>query len=105
MSDKPYDEYADKVVSDLRLYSNFEYSYVGDSMASVELRINLLDRELRSLLADAWLSGLAYSLNLIEGKKEKRYPWEVRLRDAPKTFTGGKMAEPLHYEADDVQPI
>jgi hypothetical protein len=72
MSDKPYDEYVDKVVSDLRLHSNFEYSYVDGSMTSVELRVNLLDRELRSLLADAWLSGLAYSLNLIEGKKEPK---------------------------------
>jgi hypothetical protein len=38
---------------------------------------------------------LAYSLELIEPKP---WPWEVRLREEPKTFGGGRMQEPILYE-------
>jgi hypothetical protein len=71
MSDKPYDEYVDRAVSglvpSLTIVSQLRGKIVGE-----EKHFSLSERDLRSLLADAWLAGLAYSLNLIEGEKERR---------------------------------
>jgi hypothetical protein len=92
----PYDEYADRVTREVGQNEGVWRELGGYSITEFALR---------SLLADAWLSGLGYSLNLIEGKKEKRGLLSYRIHDAPKVFTGGKMIEPFHYGADDVQPI
>ena len=79
MTDKPYDEYVDRVLS--------KYSFL----------ITLAPEVLRSLLADAWLAGLAYSLDLIE--EETKSPLRARLRDGPKKFEGGgKMQETIIWE-------
>lgn len=61
MTDKPYDEYVDRV-----LLKIFEYPQ-GQAYPDKEF-LNTL----RAALTDAWLSGLAYSINLIEEEKEKR---------------------------------
>jgi len=54
MTDKPYDEYVDKAV-DKAVRSG-----------------GLVDVNFKSYLVDAWLAGLAYSLDLIAEEKEKR---------------------------------
>lgn len=79
----PYDEYVSKVLSEIDALPNHK------SMSRTTFG---------EYLADAWMAGLAHSLNLIEGENEKRFPWEVRLHDAPKVFSGGKMQEPIIYE-------
>jgi hypothetical protein len=60
--DKPYAEYVDRTVRNQKIcdegWSEDFYEFSGS--------------QLRALLADAWLSGLAYSLNLVEGEKERR---------------------------------
>ena len=49
---------------------HFETTWYG--MDPLEDWTTIRRTELRGLLTDAWLSGLAYSLNLVEGEKEKR---------------------------------
>ena len=71
LSDHPYDEYVDRVLSKMLTWQ--QVSYVNKRVVFSESCVgNLSVRELRTLLADAWLAGLAYSLNLIEGEKERR---------------------------------
>ena len=66
MTGNPYDEYVEQKLSEI----NFEKTWYGDG--PIEDWTTIRRTELESLLADAWLSGLAYSLNLVEGEKEKR---------------------------------
>ena len=61
MTDKPYDEYVNRV-----LLKIFEYPQ-GQAYPDKEF-LNTL----RAALTDAWLAGLAYSLNLVEGEKGRR---------------------------------
>ena len=66
MTGNPYDEYLTRVMSKID-------DHPDDWVYPLEDRRALLNlRDVRGLLADAWLSGLAYSLNLVEGEKEKR---------------------------------
>ena len=69
MTGKPYDEYLTRVVASLKWLP--EVHPLG-MLDIPEFWVELESKELRSLLADAWLSGLAYSLNLIEEEKGKR---------------------------------
>ena len=92
MTDAPYNDYVDKVIlSQVPNCEGYERSYYDFS-----------DVELRSLLADAWMDGLAYSLELIEPEPispEDASVLQVRLRDEPKSFQGGtKMTVPILYE-------
>jgi hypothetical protein len=67
MIDKPYDEYSGKVIKNLLTWQ--QVGYINRKVVFSESCVgNLSVRELRGLLADAWLAGLAYSLNLIEGE-------------------------------------
>jgi hypothetical protein len=84
----------DKVLSGLSPTLTIQYVDHG-RLVKEEDHITLPLRELRALLTNAWMAGLAYSLELIEPKP---WPWEVRLREEPKTFEGGKMQEPILYE-------
>ncbi len=71
MTDKPYDEYVDQKLSKILTWQ--QVSYIGNKIVFSEACVgNLSVRELRGLLTDAWLAGLAYSLNLIETEKTKR---------------------------------
>jgi hypothetical protein len=65
MTGKPYDEYVNRIVNKL--------CWVHPCFGIQDHLVpGTTPEDMRALLADAWLSGLAYSLNLIEGKKEKR---------------------------------
>jgi hypothetical protein len=89
MTDKPYEKYVDQVIEDLRL-KNAMGRWLIPAMTTSQFR---------ALLTGAWLAGLAYSLDMIEGEKERRGPLDVRLRDMPKTFEGGgKMKESIIWE-------
>jgi hypothetical protein len=89
MTDKPYDEYLDRIINGMH-QRNAMGRWLIPAMTTDQFR---------ALLADAWLAGLAYSLDMIEGEKERRGPLDVRLRDMPKTFEGGgKMKESIIWE-------
>jgi len=72
MSDHPYDEYVKQALSEYL----FSAPAIKDEQGNVRIgetyRTTISRGDLEALLADAWLSGLAYSLNLIEGEKERR---------------------------------
>ena len=96
MTPKPYDEYVDRAVLPLEP-SATTCSYVTGRIVREDHHFTLDERTLRRMLADAWLAGLAYSLDLIE--EETKSPLRVRLRDMPKKFDGGdKMLEPFTWE-------
>jgi len=61
----PYDEYVSKVITRVSTESY-------NRPPNWDQLLEFSPLELRSLLSDAWLAGLAYSLNLIEGEKERR---------------------------------
>lgn len=65
MTEFPYDTYVDKAVARGDLSRYVEYRWYGESVTY----FTLPERELRSMLADAWLSGLGHSLELIETKR------------------------------------
>lgn len=56
---KPYDEYVNKVIAD----SPYVFP---DGLTEMEAE------ELWSMLADAWMDGLKYSLVMIESEKRRR---------------------------------
>ena len=58
-SDTPYDDYVDKVVLGRTVFACPDPAYVKKMSTD----------ELRSLLVGAWLSGLAYSLELMPKEK------------------------------------
>ena len=58
----PYEEYLDSVIVQMR-QKNLMGRWLIPAMTTYEFR---------AYLADAWLAGLAYSLNLIEGEKTNR---------------------------------
>jgi len=62
MTNKPYDEYTLNVYRRIRQKRN-KWHWGSPKMSQAQFR---------ALLADAWLAGLGYSLNLIEGEKERR---------------------------------
>ena len=97
MTDKPYDEYVDRALSGLK-ESVYTCDYEIDGVTVREDPcVDISVRGLRQLLTDAWLAGLAYSLDLIE--EETKSPLRVRLRDMPKKFEGGgRMKEPFLWE-------
>jgi hypothetical protein len=81
MTDKSYDEYVDRAVRDLSTYPvTFREARKSPLRDTVwdEPYIDFSVRELRQLLTDAWLAGLAYSLDLIQEEKQSREPvlWE-----------------------------
>ena len=100
ITDKPYDEYVDRVMS--KLTPTLTINYVGRPdlgfpSGRPEFHYALSGQFLSRLLADAWLAGLAYSLDLIE--EETKSPLRMRLRDMPKKFEGGgKMQETIIWE-------
>lgn len=73
MTEFPYDTYVDKVLSKIRFSAELRYvNGTYQEPTDDDWHKCISQRELRSLLADAWLSGLGHSLELIEIKKEKR---------------------------------
>lgn len=65
--DFPYDEYADKVLNGLLKWQNVS-EVNGEIVFSESCVGNLSVRELRNMLTDAWLDGLAHSLEILEKK-------------------------------------
>jgi len=95
LTDKPYDEYVDRAIAPLHPYQHV--SMIGDEIVFQGPYVGPLSvRELRRLLTDAWLAGLAYSVDIIH--EETKSPLRARLRDAPKVYTGSKMREPFLWE-------
>lgn len=66
--DAPYDDYVEKVVADLTPEDVYKIYQNGILRAAYQT-YNIDELSLRAMLADAWLAGLGYSLNLIEEKK------------------------------------
>jgi hypothetical protein len=97
MIDKPYDEYVSKSVSELIPSLTVQIGPRIGITRYTESYYNLSHRQLSGMIADAWLAGLAYSLDLIE--EETKSPLRMRLRDMPKKFEGGgKMQETIIWE-------
>ncbi len=97
MTDAPYNDYVDKVLSGIEFVDLEQYRDGGLGEAYQDPTTCMDRDQLRELLADAWMAGLAYSLNLIE--TETKHPLRTRLRDEPKSFQGGtKLTEPILYE-------
>jgi hypothetical protein len=63
MIDAPYDTYVNIAVADLPIWTSVKA--VGEDVVK-ELGVRLPLQDIKSMLTDAWLSGLAYSLELIE---------------------------------------
>ena len=59
----PYDGYIDDVLN--RLPWNSTVYFVNEEPVFSEDATKLYKRELRGLLADAWLAGLGYSLEIL----------------------------------------
>ena len=77
MTDAPYDDYVNKVVGGLDLDKQYFVLFrecrafpLTDTVWR-EPFIDFKVSELRSLLADAWMAGLAHSLEFIEPKKSE----------------------------------
>jgi hypothetical protein len=71
MTDKPYDEYVDRAMSGPVPTFTIN-SYLHRQIVAQDKHFTLKDRDLRAMLADAWLAGLAYSLELIETERGRR---------------------------------
>ena len=65
----PYDEYADKAVYDPGMLWDSNVSYVGKEMVYSEAVRVITMREFRQAIIDAWMAGLAHSLEMIEIKQ------------------------------------
>ena len=69
----PYDEYADKVLSNLRFHATLRFvDGVPLEPKDGDWNRSISKRELRSMLTNAWMDGLKYSLVMIESEKRNR---------------------------------
>lgn len=64
----PYEDYTDKILTGGQLARNIHFEWWG----APTILYDFTERELRSLIADAWLEGLKYSLVMIESEKRRR---------------------------------
>ena len=72
----PYDEYADKVLSNLRFYATLRFvDGVPLEPKDGDWNRSISKRELRSMLTNAWMDGLRHCLVMLEsGKRESDVP-------------------------------
>lgn len=63
-SDAPYNDYVDKVIKNSAISFVVEKVLDGQVVSETNI-IEIEERELSDLLAEAWLNGLAYSLELM----------------------------------------
>ena len=69
----PYEEYVDKVLSGLRFHATLRFLDDVPLEPKDEDWVRITSkRELRSMLIDAWMDGLKYSLVMIESEKRRR---------------------------------
>ncbi len=73
MTEFPYDTYVDKALSKIRFSAELRYvNGTYQEPTDDDWRKCISQRELRSMLADAWLAGLSHNLELIESEKGRR---------------------------------